>query len=254
MTDDSVGVSVSEFSPLPEGCPELCPTADPVRDQPLEDHLNRVPTLDRTQLVLLKRVMEAPSPLDPNSVLGLSDLLRRRLNYSHALHPRVIQLLSPANVDPTLRHVAEAVDERIDYSAYQYPAYVVEHRDEIEEETPLCPSEYNIDVLDAIRDLRANNILTSIRRRDQSVLDVPTLARTTERIEREGAVVEGVVTLVMDTAGDQSNRSVLIIDDRDTTLGRCSTEQLESLCETVRTRFLTSLVIQTTSESSCTKT
>jgi len=233
-----------EPTTLPAGCSELRRTTDPDSPGALKQHLDDIPSLNQQHFSRLNKIAIDDQNAGTEVVLGVSDLLRRRTDGSVTLHPRVIQVLSPNTVDATLAHLVDSIDERIHHTAYQYPNYLVEVGEKPQERPMLCPGEYSIDVLDAVRDLRANNILTSIRLRGQSPLDISTLKQTVKRMEQNREPVEGTVRLLLSDRETSSEYPVVVIEEREDMLGRRSSEELVDLCETVKVRFLAPFLIR----------
>lgn len=163
------------------------------------------------------------------------------------LHPRVLQILSPDVVDSTLDTVITLCDEDIQYAAYQYPEYLVEAR-KYRKKRVLTPSDYSIDVLDALRDLRANDVLTSIRHRGQSPRNIASLEKMVQSMEQQGNPVEGVATLWIADDGDTPEHPVVMIEDRGDMTGRRSSDELLDVCETVKRRFFAPFSIKIASE------
>lgn len=217
-------------------------------EQTLEQHLDDLPMLTEEYFNCLDKVAIDARNSDSEVVLGVSDLLRRRPDGSHTLHPRVMQLLSPSAVDTTLTRITKCINKRIDYAAYQYPTYLVEHREEGSQGLPLCPSDYSIDVLDALRDLRANDVLVSLRRRGESPPDKSTLEGRIDGMKNDGEIVEGVVVVACGDEEKTSARPSVIIEDREPLVGRRSCDELADLCETVKQRFNALISIRVASE------
>jgi hypothetical protein len=242
-------LSLAGLSPLPGGCSGLQRTADPILDQPIEQHLESIPALGWAEYEYLDRIATGQRGVENCMVLGLADLLRSRPDGSYGLHPRVVDILAPTVVDPTLSHLSERVDEYINYEAYQYPEYLIEYYHEDMHCRSMYPADYRIEVLDLVRDLRANNILTSIRQLGQQRHDTATLQQTVEHVEKEGHTVEGVVTLMPIEEGEgRFEESALVIEENDGTLGRRSLDELLDICDTLQDRFNAHISIYAASE------
>lgn len=235
--------------PLPEDCPELTRTGKAPDNHPLDKHLEALPGLTRTHLRCLEAIATSGGEPNVEPVLGVADLLRRRRDASHALHPRVIQLLPVAAVDPLLTKVATQVDARVDYRAYQYPGYLAACQTGQQARAAFCPSVSSIDVVDVVRDLRANDVLTAVCQPGHPRPDTATLARLVETMERAGEVVEGVATLVPALNDSPRDPPTLLVEDRGAALGRRSPAELLDLCETLKLRFQAHLALTTASES-----
>jgi hypothetical protein len=156
----------------------------------------------------------------------------------------VLQVLPPDAVDPALTAVANLVEERVRYAAYQYPEYLLEARDETRARS-LCPNAYHISVLDAARDLRANNVLTAVRRKGGSSPARATLERVVAQMEANGDPVEGVATLEVDVEGDASATPAAVLHGRGAGVGRRPVDDLHALCDTVKERFFADVSVQT---------
>lgn len=235
---------------LPAGCAELRRTTSADSNQLLDAHLDDIPGLNRAAQSTLESVAISDRNTDPPAGLGVPDLLRRRPDGSHALHPRVLQALPPDAVDPALSAVANLVEERVRYAAYQYPEYLLEARDGARDGA-LCPSAYHINVLDAARDLRANNLLTSVRPPGRSPPARSTLEEVVARMEEHGDPVEGVATLLVQTEADATESPVATVHGREVGLGRRSVDDIRGLCDTVRGRFFAEFSVQTATGDHC---
>lgn len=194
----------------------------------LRAHLDCLPDLGTEQANTLSHfASEATSSQD--TVLGLEDLLRTQAPGNHTLHPRVQQVVSLGALDSLLETVAARLGKQSYYSAYQYPQYLLECRGSAPDETTLYPPEYDISTLDVIRDLRANDLLTTVCRPGDTVPDDATLRAAIASMERRGEYPHAVFTLQL--TGTGSNQySTLVFRDEITT-GRCPdhTELLQFL-------------------------
>ena len=154
-----------ELPALPVGCDEIQPTVKPDAETQIHDHIDRLPGLDREQMRCLSTIAARANDegSTESTVLGLEDLLRRRADRSWALHPRVMQVVPLDALDPLLNEVSKLLDTDPYWNSYQYPEYLLECRGAAPDELALYRPEYHILVSDIARDLRAKNILTSIR-------------------------------------------------------------------------------------------
>lgn len=195
---------------LPYGCDELQATTDPDSDTCLRAQLDCLPGLDLDRANLLSNVATQPVPSAPGDdpasseelVLGLDDLLRTNPQGYHTLHPRVQQAVSLWALDPLLETIGTRLDKRLDFSAYQYPQYALECRGSAPEKTTLYPPEYHINVIDALRDLRANDIVTTVCRPDEKVPSQDTIRTTFDSMQKRGENHFGAFTLLLE---DQSS-------------------------------------------------
>jgi len=129
------------------------------------------------------------------TVLGLNDLLRQQGDGTIGLHPRITHIVPVGILDPLLEAVCDLMDGDSSLNAYQYPAYLSECRGASPDITALYPPEYDIRTADIVRSLRANDILTSIRRPDQSFPRVDELQSTVKAMNECGKKVEEIVTV-----------------------------------------------------------
>lgn len=191
---------------LPDGCEELQATADPDSDTCLRAHLDCLPGLGIERASLLSRVAVEPSSSAPEDgtmdsqdpVLGLDDLLRTNPKGFHALHPRVQQVVTLGALDSLLETVGTRLDKRLDFSAYQYPQYLFECRGSAPDGTALYPPAYHINVIDVLRELRANNILTTVCRPGESLPSSEMIRAALDSMTQRGEYSTGVFTLLLD--------------------------------------------------------
>lgn len=227
-----------DIPPLPPGCSEFGEETTSREEQPLDNHLNDISAINEEICNRLKRLVPTSGKQWNEQTLKLTNLLRRRSDGSHALHPRVIQILDYDEIDNTLDEISEASPEYISHRAYHYPSYIAEYRENPSRYETLYPPEYSIWVLDAVRDLRANRVVTSIRRRGQCRLNSGTLERIVQELESEGTTVEGAATLMMGPDGDRGEYPLLLVEDGLENEVRQSTDNIRSLCETLKFRFM----------------
>jgi hypothetical protein len=117
---------------LPKDCEELTATQAPDSNLHLNVHRDCLPGIEIRRAVLLPRLAADPAPavLDDaatdagDTVLGLEDLLRDNVKGYHTL-PRVQQVVTVGGLESLLETVVERQEKRMDYSAYQYPRYVL---------------------------------------------------------------------------------------------------------------------------------
>jgi hypothetical protein len=239
--------AVADLPSLPHGCKELQLTASPKRDRLLDQHLDELLGLNQAELDCLHAIATKGGSTATEPKLELSDLLRNRRDGSHALHPRVVHVLPPNTVDSLLTRLVDLVDEHISYEAYQYPEYLAE----CDTCSPSChsiyPEDYHIDVIDLVRDLRANDILTSVRDRGQSASETSALETMVEQLKSRNEPVEGITTLLRADEGGKYERPLLVVEDHGGSFGRRSPEELLGLCETLKSRFDAPVSIQAAS-------
>lgn len=186
---------------LPAGCDEIQATAKPQSDDVLNEYLDRLPGLDRERFNLLSEMaVQAQGGGYGRSstgatVLGLDDILRSTAGGSRALHPRVMHVVPLGCLDPLLEGVTELLDLDTSMNSYQYPAHLLECRGAAPDQLALYPPEYHIGVADIARDLRANDLLTSLRRPDQPYPDTDTIRVAVESMGAEGTKVDGSITI-----------------------------------------------------------
>lgn len=190
---------------LPGGCDELAATADPESDTRLHAHLDCLPGLGLQEANLLSNVaIEAPSSIpddDPTGatdpVLSLADLLRTRTQGCYTLHPRVQQIVSVGALDSLLETLANRLDKRLDFIAYQYPQYLFECRGAAPDQTALHPPEYQIRTLEIAREIRANDILLTLCRPGDPIPTQDTIRSTLDSMADRRDTPCGVFTLLL---------------------------------------------------------
>jgi hypothetical protein len=169
-------------------------------------------------------------------VLGLSDLIRERVDGTYTLHPRVQQTVHVGTLDVLLEALADRLDRRPYYIAYPYPQFLLECRGAAPDQTSLNPPEFHIRTLDVLRDLRANDILTTVCRPGDSVPPKETLRGALDSMEQHGTNVNGIVTLVMDESSVPETPR-FILDDQNMPTGKPSQEDISYLLEHLSTTF-----------------
>lgn len=218
---------------LPIGCDEIQATAKPQSDDVLDEYLDRLPGLDRERFNCLSRMaIQAQGGGYGRSstgatVLGLDDLLRSTAGGSRALHPRVMHVVPLGCFDPLLEGVTELLDLDTSMNAYQYPAHLIECRGGAPDQLALYPPEYDIGVADIARDLRANDLLTSVRRPDQSDPDTETIQVAVESMGAEGTNVDGSITIFQPDDALEPEIHIHSFSNRD---DPPSKEQVEDFC------------------------
>lgn len=221
---------------LPRGCDELQATESSDSEMRLRAHLDCLPGLGIEQANTLSHFATDPTPsASEESVLGLEDLLRTQYSGNHVLHPRILQVISVGVLDSLLETITARLDKQSYYSAYQYPQYLLECRGAAPDQTTLYPPEYYTSAIDVIRDLRANDFLTTVCRPGDTVPDADTLRAAVDSMERRNEHPHGVFTL---RASDDYPRlpPILVIRD-DIETGRWPEETelfqfLGHLCDT----------------------
>lgn len=187
---------------LPRGCDELRATEPPNSKTRLEAHLDCLPGLgiERANILSDFAVQPPSSELADDTtsearVLGLEDLLRTPDLGNYALHPRVQQVVSLGALDSLLETVTRRMDQRLYYLAYQCPTYLLECRGSAPDQTTLHPPEYDISTIDVVRDLRANDFLTTVCRSGETRPSDDTLRAAIDSMERRDEHPHGVFTL-----------------------------------------------------------
>lgn len=189
---------------LPDGCDELRTTADPASDTRLQAHLDCLPGLgiQRSNLlsnVAIETTSSAPDDVPTDAaepVLDLEDLLRTRTQGHYTLHPRVQQIVSVGALDSLLETIANRLDKRLDFVAYQYPKYLFECRGSAPDQTALHPPEYHIRTLEVAREIRANDLLITICRPGDPLPGQDIVRSTLDSMADRGETACGVFTLL----------------------------------------------------------
>jgi hypothetical protein len=188
---------------LPRGCEELQATPAPDIDSQLRANLDCLPGLGNEEADLLSDIADESTPsaqddgtVDPSQhVLGLANLLRTHMRGFHALHPRVQQVVPVGTIDWLLETIAKRLDIRTDTLSYQYPHYLLECRGAAPNRTSLHAPQYHIRTLDVVRELRANDILTTVCQRDTPLPESEAIADAVDAMEAGNDSVGGVFTL-----------------------------------------------------------
>jgi hypothetical protein len=206
---------------LPYGCDELQATADPDSDTRLRAHLDCLPGLGLQRANLLSTVAIETTSSAPDDVatgatepvLGLEDLLRTRTQGCYTLHPRVQQIVSVGALDSLLETVANRLDKRLDFIAYQYPQYLFECRGAAPDQTALHPPEYHIRTLEVAREIRANDLLVTICRPGDPLPGQDTIRSTLDSMDDRGETPCGVFTLLLQNATTPYTPILVFHDD-----------------------------------------
>lgn len=197
----------NELPDLPIDCDEIQATANPGSNTRLENHLDQLPGLDRERFNRLSNITNSAGyrgggNIGPRAtVLGLNDLLRQQGDETIGLHPRVTHVVPLGTLDPLLEAVCDQMDGDSSMNAYQYPAYLLECRGGSPDIKSLYPPEYHVRTADIARSLRANNILTSIRRPGQSFPRADELQATVEAMTECGEQVGETATVFQPEGG-----------------------------------------------------
>lgn len=194
---------------LPKGCEELTATQAPDSETRLEAHLDCLPGLGTTHADLLSRFAVDPARSafddepeeDGETVLGLEDLLRSNRQGYHTIHPRVQQVVTVGAIESLLETIVGRLEKRRDFTAYQYPRYVLECRGSAPNQTALYPPEYHLSTLDVLRELRANNLLTTVCRPGDSIPSPTTVRAAFDSMKQHGQHPVGAFTLRMAESG-----------------------------------------------------
>lgn len=193
--------SLPNFPDLPHGCPPLTPTVGPDDATAVRNNLDKLSGLTPDRFNQLSRLTADPDPdvvaqlAGDSPVLGLADLLRQRRDGTLVLHPHVIQVVPFGVADTLLQSVNALLEFDSDFVRYQYPRFLLECHGITPDRVALYPPEYHIHTLDVLTDLRANNIVTSVRRPDQDFTDADTVRDAVETAQANGTMVHGSLTL-----------------------------------------------------------
>ncbi len=226
---------------LPRGCDELQATTVPADNTQLRDHLDCLPGLGNEEANLLSNISEKTIPparddgiSDPSQrVLGLADLIRTHLRGCHALHPRVQQVVPVGTLDWLLETIAKRLDIRTDTLSYQYPHYLLECRGAAPDRASLHAPQYHIRTLDVVRELRANDILTTVCQRDAPLPEAETIADAVDAMEANNDTVCGVFTL----RGESCPEPALVFHDNTVRSNGPTRAELFEHCRMLRTEF-----------------
>jgi len=225
----------NDLPELPIDCPEIKATANPGVETQLKYHVEQLPGLNRDQCNRLSRLAKREYLVDGNCdpekrALSLSDLLRTVANGQVAVHPRVTHIIPLDTLDPFLRTVTDILDTNSRENAYQYPAHILECRGERPEIEAIYPPEYHIRTADIVRGLRANDILTSVRRPGRSSFSSEEIQATVEAMAENNESVSASVTLYQ--PADELEPK-LYLDRCTNHQAPPSEEQLSDLCSTL---------------------
>lgn len=205
---------------LPRGCDELEATADPQSDTRLGAHLDCLPGLGQNHADRLATRADAdlsPRPgndrEEPNeAVLVLEDLLRTRSEGSYTLHPHVQHIVQVGAIDSLLETVVERLGLRKKFVAYQYPHLLLECRGSAPDSIALHPPEYHIATIETLRELRANEFLTTVCRPGEPIPSHDTIRAAIDSTQR-GVRPRAVFTLLMDEGGPVPSPVLVFHDD-----------------------------------------
>jgi hypothetical protein len=185
---------------------------------------------------IFNRAPDADIQASEERVLDLSDLIRDRVDGTYTLHPRVQQTVHVGALDSLLEALATRLDKRCKYIAYPYPRFLLECRGAAPDQTTLHPPEFHIRTIDMLRDLRANDILTTVCRPGNSVLSQETIRTALDSMEQRGTNVDGIVTLVMDESSVPET-PLFILDDQNMPDGTPSQEDIFDHLDHLSTTF-----------------
>lgn len=161
----------TDFAELPRGCRPLAPSVGPNAVTAVRNHLDALPMLDAERLLQFERVAADTNPnvnAASDRELVLEDLLRMRADATVTLHPHVLQVIPVGVADALLQAVGLLLGLDTDTLRYLHPRFILEYHDITADRETFFPPEYSIETLDVLYDLRANDILTSIRRPDDA--------------------------------------------------------------------------------------
>lgn len=246
---------IESLPELPRDCDELKKTADRNSETRLQAHLDCLPGLGRRRASLLNQKAidtsnanrASGSTESESSVLGLPDLLRTQTQGYYTLHPRVQQIVQVSALDSLLYTIAERLDIREKFLAYQYPHLQLECRGSAPDPTALHPPEYHITTIETLRELRANDILTTVCRPGDSIPSCDTVRATLDSLEQEGINPHAVFTLLLEDNGPIST-PMLVFHDDNFPDGTPTREELFDHVEYLRKRYSINIELQTLSE------
>jgi hypothetical protein len=229
---------------LPPDCEELRATTLPDSGRRLRAHLDCLPGLGIKRANLLEDLAQGTTPPASDGdtddqrkrVLGLDDLLRTQTQGLEMLHPRVLQVVPVGAIDWLLEAIAKRLDMRTDTLAYQYPRYLLECRGAAPDETSLYAPQYHIRTLELLRELRANDILTTVCQRGDSLPQKEMVSAAVKSMESRNETVHGVFTLRQD-APTRSVPTELIYHDDIDLQGGPSRQELSSQIRILRNDF-----------------
>ena len=142
----------------------------------------------------------------------MEDLIRIRTQGFETLHPRVQQVVPVGAQDSLLKTVIARLGRREDFAAFQYPEFLLGCRGADYVSLPLHHPEFHIRNLEVMRELRANDILTTVCGKEDALPSRETIRATVGSIEESHGPVNGVFTLMMDDF-DQSPNPFLVYHD-----------------------------------------
>ena len=186
---------------LPRQCAEIRATANPGYPTRLEEYVDDLPGLTADRFALLSNIActakggryESTGP--GATVLDLNDVLMMQRNETIGLHLRITHLIPVEKLDAFHRAVTDLIDGDEGRNGYQYPSHVLEYRDPVVDKTLLYPPEYKKRIADIAGSLRADGVLTSIRRPGQSRPDPAEFRTAVDALGNADEDVTGAVTL-----------------------------------------------------------
>lgn len=233
-----------DYTDLPPDCDEIRATGNPGSWDRLESFVGQIPGINKTRFERLSQIACQTSCgiLNTNSgtsVLRLRDLLRDQPHGQVTVHPRVTHAFHPTEIDPFLQAVAELYDEgRESGTALQYPDRLLECREKPPEVQALYPSAYSTKISDVMREIRANGILTSIRKPDESFPSREHAWSVLEQMQSPHEIDFGLVTLYQPVNESEPN---LYIDTGTRDQHSDIHGDLESLCFAICRRHCVAL-------------
>lgn len=213
----------TDLPDLPRQCDEIRATANPGSPTRLEKYVDDLPGLNTDRFDLLANIACTAKGgrygcTGPGAtVLDINDVLQMQRNEAIGLHPRITHVLPVEKLDAFHRAVTDLLDGDIIRNGYQYPSHVLEYRVPPVDETLLYPPEYDKRIADIAGSLRADGVLTSIRRPGQSQPDPDEFRTAVDEMDTAGEKVTGAITLYQPEG--ESEPTVFVYDHN-----TCTTE------------------------------
>jgi hypothetical protein len=185
---------------LPPQCDEIQATVTPGSTARLKNYVDDLPGLTADRFTLLSKIAHTTRGSRDDSthrgttVLGLDDVLQKQHNDAVGLHPRITHIVPVRKLDVFHEAVTDIYYDDLRRNGYQYPSHVLEYRGIFVDKTLLYPPEWNKRIADIAGSLRADDILTSIRRPGQSRPEPAEFQRAVDAMEDADEDVTGAVT------------------------------------------------------------
>jgi len=186
---------------LPPQCDEIRATAKPGSTTRLEDYIDDLPGLNTDRFTVLSNIAHVmngskyESANRGGTALALNNVLVMQHNETIGLHPRITHVVPVTKLDAFHRAVTELLDGDLLRNGYQHPNRILEYRGIFVDKTLLYPPEWDKRIADIAGSLRADGVLTSIRRPGGSRPDPLKFQRAVDTMENADEDVTGAVTL-----------------------------------------------------------